>query len=303
MLIIGSHVSFGGMQLLAATEEAINYKANTFMFYTGAPTNTLRVPIDINLTKKAQELMLNNGIDINNVICHAPYIVNPATNDDLKQDFTINFLKQELSRCHELGVKYIVLHPGSAVGVSKDIGLNNIVYVLDQVLTNNKSDVKILLETMAGKGNECGTSIQELAYIIKKVQYPEYVGVCIDTCHINDAGYEIADFDQYLDSFDQEIGINKIGCIHSNDSKNPLSSHKDRHANIGFGTIGFDKLIKVLYNSRLENVPKILETPYIGETDDDKARLYPPYKFEIEMIRNKTFDESLLNKIRTYYKR
>lgn len=302
MLIIGSHVSFGGMQLLAATEEAINYKANTFMFYTGAPTNTIRVPIDEQLTNRAKELMLKNGIDINNVICHAPYIVNPATNDQIKQDFTISFLKQEISRCATLGVKYIVLHPGSAVGVSKEVGLDNIVYVLDHVLDDD-SDVKILLETMSGKGNECGTSIQELSYVIKRIANPNRVGVCIDTCHINDVGVDIGDIEQYLDEFDKEIGIKNIGCIHCNDSKNPISSHKDRHANFGFGTIGFDKLIKVIYNPRLDNIPKILETPYIGNTDEDKERLYPPYKFEIEMIRSKTFDKDLLNKIRLNYKR
>src|SRR5574344_296039 len=301
MLIIGSHVSFGGMQLLAATKEAINYKANTFMFYTGAPTNTLRVPIDNKLTVEAYKLMADNGIDIKNVICHAPYIVNPATGDTEKQQFAINLLKQEIKMCDELNVKRIVFHPGSSVGISKEDGLNNIIFVLNNVIDND-SDVKILIETMAGKGNECGTSIEELSYIIKHVNKQDNIGVCVDTCHINDAGYDINKFDEYLDIFDKEIGINKIGCIHINDSKNTIGAHKDRHANIGFGTIGFDNLINVIYNPKLKDVPKILETPYIGENDEDKNRLYPPYKFEIEMIKNKSFDTDLLNKIRTFYK-
>src|SRR5574344_460621 len=157
MLIIGSHVSFGGMQLLAATEEAINYQANTYMFYTGAPTNTIRIPLDEALTKKAYELMQQNNIDIKNVICHAPYIVNPASSDPDKATFATNFLKQELKRCSELGIKYLVLHPGSSVGISKTDGLNNIINALNDVLDNDYN-VMVLLETMAGKGSECGTS-------------------------------------------------------------------------------------------------------------------------------------------------
>jgi deoxyribonuclease IV len=302
MLIIGSHVSFGGMQLLAATEEAINYEANTFMFYTGAPTNTIRSTIDSELTNKAYDLMQKNNIDINNVICHAPYIVNPATSDPDKSLFAISFLRQEISRCDELKVKYLVLHPGSSVGITKEEGLNNIINVLNEVLDNNYN-VKILIETMAGKGNECGINIEELKTIANGVKYQDKIGVCLDTCHLNDSGVDLNDTDGYLDEFDKEIGINKIHCVHINDSKNSLGSHKDRHANIGFGTIGFNNLNKIIYNKRLDNIPMILETPYIGENDEDTKRIYPPYRFEIAMIRNKTFDKDVLNKIRLYYKR
>lgn len=302
MLIIGSHVSFGGMQLLAATTEAINYKANTFMFYTGAPTNTIRVKLDGELIKKSNELMKENNIDINNVICHAPYIVNPATSDVTKAEFAVNFLRQEIIRCSELNVKYLVLHPGSSVGITKSEGLTNIVNVLNKVLDNDYN-VMILLETMAGKGNECGTTIDEIATIINDIKYPNKIGVCLDTCHINDSGIDLNNFDAYLDEFDTKVGINKIHCVHINDSKNPCGSHKDRHANIGFGTIGFEKLLNIIYNPRLDNIPKILETPYIGENDEDAKRIYPPYRFEIDMIRNKQFDKEILNKIRTYYKK
>ena len=301
MLIIGSHVSFGKDQLLTSIKEALSYGSNTFMFYTGAPQNTVRKEIDLEKTKEAQKLMQENNIDINNVICHAPYIVNPASNDLIKQDFAINFLKEELRRCSLMGIKQMVLHPGSAVNETREEGLNNIVKVLDAVL-DNPYDVKILLETMAGKGNECGINLDELNYLLKNVKDDTKLGVCLDTCHLNDSGVAISAFDSYLDDFANLIGLNKIGCVHVNDSKNPLNSHKDRHENIGIGTIGFDNLLNVIYNKRLENIPFILETPYVCKEDNEKEKIYPPYKFEISMIRNKEFKPSLLEDIRAYYK-
>ena len=301
MLIIGSHVSFGKDQLLTSIKEAISYGSNTYMFYTGAPQNTVRKEIDLEKTKEAQKLMQENNIDINNVICHAPYIVNPASNDLIKQDFAINFLKEELRRCSLMGIKQMVLHPGSAVNETREEGLNNIVKVLDAVL-DNPYDVKILLETMAGKGNECGINLEELNYLLKNVKDDTKLGVCLDTCHLNDSGVAISAFDSYLDDFANLIGLNKIGCVHVNDSKNPVNSHKDRHENIGIGTIGFDNLLAVIYNKRLENIPFILETPYVCKEDNEKEKIYPPYKFEISMIRNKEFNPSLLEDIRAYYK-
>ena len=301
MLIIGSHVSFGKDQLLTSIKEAISYGSNTYMFYTGAPQNTVRKEIDLEKTKEAQKLMQENNIDINNVICHAPYIVNPASNDLIKQDFAINFLKEELRRCSLMGIKQMVLHPGSAVNETREEGLNNIVKVLDAVL-DNPYDVKILLETMAGKGNECGINLEELNYLLKNVKDDTKLGVCLDTCHLNDSGVAISAFDSYLDDFANLSGLNKIGCVHVNDSKNPLNSHKDRHENIGIGTIGFGNLLAVIYNKRLENIPFILETPYVCKEDNEKEKIYPPYKFEISMIRNKEFNPSLLEDIRAYYK-
>lgn len=301
MLIIGSHVSFGKDQLLTSIKEALSYGSNTFMFYTGAPQNTVRKEIDLEKTKEAQKLMQENNIDINNVICHAPYIVNPASNDLIKQDFAINFLKEELRRCSLMGIKQMVLHPGSAVNETREEGLNNIVKVLDAVL-DNPYDVKILLETMAGKGNECGINLEELNYLLKNVKDDTKLGVCLDTCHLNDSGVAISAFDSYLDDFANLIGLNKIGCVHVNDSKNPLNSHKDRHENIGIGTIGFGNLLAVIYNKRLENIPFILETPYVCKEDNEKEKIYPPYKFEISMIRNKEFNPALLEDIRAYYK-
>ena len=301
MIVIGSHVSFGKDQLLASVKEAISYGANTFMFYTGAPQNTIRKEIDEEKIKEAQKLMQENGIDINNVICHAPYIVNPASNDPAKQNFAVDFLKEELRRCNLMGIRQMVLHPGSAVNETREEGLNNIVKVLDGILDNDYN-VKILLETMAGKGNECGINLEEINYILKNVQDNTKLGVCLDTCHLNDSGVDIKTFDNYLDDFDKLIGLERIGCVHVNDSKNPISSHKDRHENIGLGTIGFDNLVHVIYNERLKNIPFILETPYICKEDNEKEKIYPPYKFEIEMLRNKVFNSNLLNDIRKYYK-
>lgn len=299
-MIIGSHVSFGKEQLYASVKEAVSYQANTFMFYTGAPQNTIRKEIDLNLVEKAQELMSANNIDINNVICHAPYIVNPASNDLIKQDFAVSFLQEEIRRCSLMGVTKIVLHPGSAVNETREDGLNNIVKVLDRVL-DNPYDVKILLETMAGKGNECGINLEEINYLIKNVKDSTKLGVCLDTCHLNDSGVDIASFDKYLDDFDNLIGLERIGCVHVNDSKNPIGTHKDRHENIGLGTLGFDNLLKVINNPRLEKIPFILETPYVCREDNEKEKIYPPYRFEIAMLRNQVFNENLLADIRGYY--
>ena len=286
-MIIGSHVSFGKDQLLGSVREALSYGANTLMFYTGAPQNTFRKSIDKSLMDDAHKLMRENGIDINTVICHAPYIINLANNKDLdKWQFSISFLKEELSRCKELGIKYIVLHPGSAVGLDRDIALNNIVDALNFIIEDD--GVMILLETMAGKGTECGCSLEEIKYIIKHVK-SNNIGVCIDTCHLSDSGYDLDDFDKFLDLFDSLIGIKKIKCVHLNDSKNIKGSRKDRHENIGYGFIGFDILVSIAHNKRLKDVPKILETPWIN-------REYPPYKEEIEMIKTKTFNPNLKEK-------
>lgn len=295
-LIIGSHVSYNNKsQLLGSVKEALSYKANTFMFYTGAPQNTNRSVIEDSLTMEAYKLMKENNIDLEKVIVHAPYIVNLANFNNF--DFSVSFLINEVERCSTLGIKYLVLHPGSAVNCSREEAINNISKGLNLILDNDY-DVTILLETMAGKGNEMGKTFEELKAIIDKIKYQDKIGVCIDTCHLNDAGYDMSKFDIVLDNFDKVIGINKIGCIHVNDSKNEISSHKDRHENIGFGTIGFDNLIKIIYNDRLESIPKILETPYVTKDDNSKEKVYPPYKYEIEMIRNKKFDSNLITKIR-----
>ena len=286
-MLIGSHVSFNkNSQLLGSVEEALKYGANAFMFYTGAPQNTNRCIIDKNNINKAIILMNKNYIDYSNVVVHAPYIINLCNENNFS--FSVKFLQEELKRCNILGIKKLVLHPGSHIGLGENIGLNYIIKGLNEVLDNTNYDVTILLETMSGKGTELGTSINQLKYIIDNIHDNKHIGVCLDTCHLNDSGINLEYFDDYLEEFDKLIGINKIGCIHINDSKNSINSHKDRHENIGFGTIGFNTLIKIIYNKKLENIPKILETPYVD-------KLYPPYKYEIEMIRNKKFNNNLLD--------
>ncbi len=279
MLIIGSHVGYKkDSGLVGSVEEALSYGANTFMFYTGAPQNTIRSSIDLDNVKRADALMKDNGIDKDNVIVHAPYIINLANGDLSKFNFSCNFLSEELKRVDTFGFKYLVLHPGSHVGQGVDVGISNIIKALNLVLDKDNSNVMILLETMAGKGSEVGRSFEEIKSIIDGVSKKDRIGVCLDTCHLNDAGYDLNNFDEVLESFDKLIGINKIKCIHINDSKNPIDSHKDRHENIGKGTIGLDTLIKVIDCDKLKDVPKILETPYIDG--------HAPYKEEISLIRS-----------------
>ena len=276
-------------QLLGSLKEALGYGENTFMFYTGAPQNTNRCSINDSLTEEAKSLMKANNIDYSKVIVHAPYIINLANKkDESKYAFSIRFLTEEVERCYLLGIKNMVLHPGSHVGMGEEEGIKNIIDGLNDIISNTSS-VTILLETMAGKGTELGTNFNQIKQIIDGVEDTSRIGVCMDTCHLNDAGYNVSNFDAILDEFDKIIGLSYLKCIHINDSKNPRGSKKDRHENIGFGYIGFDNLINIIYNPRLEDIPKILETPWIGD--------YPPYKEEIEMIRSKQFDEKLKDKI------
>ena len=231
---------------------------------------------------------------------HAPYIINLANNE--KEDsykFAIEFLKEEIKRVEAFGVEKVVLHPGSYVKLDLDTGINNIINALNEVITPNQK-VIICLETMAGKGTEVCFDMNHIKRIMDGVKYNDKLMVCLDTCHLSDAGYDMSLFDKFLDDFDKLIGIDKIGCVHINDSKNPIGAHKDRHENIGYGYIGFDTLINIIYNDRLKDVPKILETPYVS-IDGGKDRSYAPYKFEIEMIKNKKFNENLLDDIRSYY--
>ena len=229
-------------------------------------------------------------MDYSKVIVHAPYIINLCNEE--KFEFSVNFLTEEIQRVNLLGVKYMVLHPGSHVGLGIEKGIDNIIKGLNMVFQNVKdtNNVIVLLETMAGKGTEVGSKLEEIRKIIDGIEDKKHIGVCLDTCHLNDAGYDMESFDDFLNEFDSLIGIDKIHCIHINDSKNIKSSHKDRHENIGFGTIGFDNVKKIIYNDRLENIPKILETPYV-------EREYAPYKYEIEMIRNKEFNPNLIDLI------
>ncbi len=285
-LLIGSHVGMKARKfLLGSVEEALSYNATTFMFYTGAPQNTRRKPVSELRVDEAKALMKEYGIDLNNIVVHAPYIINLGnTVKKETYELAVSFLKEEIRRVEEIGATRLVLHPGAHVKAGEEAGLNAIIDGLNEVLTPD-TRVTIALETMAGKGTELGTSFDQLAYIIDHVNLSDQLGLCLDTCHLNDAGYDVTQFDDILDEVDQKIGLDRVKVIHVNDSKNPRGAHKDRHENIGYGTIGFDTLNKIVHNPRLENVPKILETPYINDQ--------PPYKEEIEMFENNTFNDHL----------
>lgn len=291
MLKIGSHVSMSGKKmLLAASEEAVSYGANTFMVYTGAPQNTRRKKIeDLNI-EAGRRHMEENGIS--EIVVHAPYIINIGnTSNPATFELGVTFLRTEIERTAAIGAKQIVLHPGAHVGAGADEGIKKIIEGLNEVLTGSEN-VQIALETMAGKGSECGRSFEELARIINGVTHNDKLSVCFDTCHTHDAGYRIVeDFDGVLNEFDKIIGIDRLKVLHINDSKNPMGASKDRHENIGFGHIGFQALNYVVHHPQLDNIPKILETPYVGEDKDNKK---PPYLFEIDMLRKKEFNENLL---------
>lgn len=290
MLKIGSHVSMSGKKmLLGSSEDAVSYGSNTFMIYTGAPQNTRRKPLEELNIEAGKEHMDAHGVS--DIVVHAPYIINIA-NTKKPETFELGtrFLRSELDRTAALGASQIVLHPGAHVGAGVDAGINRIIEGLNEVLTADDT-VQIALETMAGKGTEIGRNFEELARIIDGVTHNEHLSICLDTCHIHDAGYDIVnDFDEVLNTFDHIVGVDRIKVVHVNDSKNERGAGKDRHENIGFGHIGFRPLHYVVHHPQLEQLPKILETPFVGE---DKRNKKPPYKFEIEMLKNGDFIPSL----------
>lgn len=290
-LIIGSHVSLSSpLFYLGTVKEALSYNSTAFMFYTGAPQNSLRLPLSRLRIEEGRELLKEHNFDENNIVIHAPYIINLANDvEPDKYDFAISFLENELNRAVSFNVNKVVLHPGSSKGLGFEKGKIALCNAINSVFATFKGNVTICLETMAGKGNEIGINFKEMSELIKGIDDQSRIGVCLDTCHINDAGYDLSDFDKILDEFDSLIGLDKLKVIHLNDSLNPINSHKDRHANIGMGTIGFEKLEKIASNPRIKSIPKILETPYVNKV--------PPYKKEIEMLRNGVFEPDFTSKL------
>lgn len=294
MLRLGSHVSMSGKDMmLAASQEAASYGSNTFMIYTGAPQNTRRKPIeDLNIEAGLAHMKEH---DITDIVVHAPYIINIG-NAVKPETFEIGvtFLQSEVARTAALGAKQIVLHPGAHVGEGAETGIKQIIKGLNESLKPDQN-VQVALETMAGKGTEIGRTFEEIAAIMDGVTHNELLSVTFDTCHVHDAGYDIVnDFDGVLNQFDKIIGLDRLKVLHINDSKNERGAHKDRHANIGFGHIGFDALNYIVHHPQLGDISKILETPYVGE---DKKNKKAPYKHEIAMLRSQTFDPDLLTKI------
>lgn len=293
---LGCHVGMSGKEMmLGSVKEALSYGANTFMLYTGAPQNTRRKDISELRIEEAQALMKEQGID--EFVVHAPYIINLA--NCVKPEtyqIAVEFLEVELQRTAAMGSKTLVLHPGSHVGEGVDAGTAQIVKGLNSVLTKDTS-VHIALETMAGKGSEIGRSFEELAKIYDGVVYSDKLRVCFDTCHTSDAGYDIIhDYDGVMEQFDRVIGKDQIAVFHINDSKNEPGAAKDRHENFGFGHIGFEALMQVVNDENFAAIPKILETPYVKDPDNAK-KSYPPYAYEIAMIRRGKFDPDMIEKI------
>ena len=279
-LYIGSHVSMNGPEFyLGSVKEALSYGATTFMFYTGAPQNTYRKPTSELKIQEGRKLIAEHGIDESKIVVHAPYIINGAnkSREDLF-DLSIKVIGSEIQRTADFGCQILVLHPGAHVGQGEEAGIDNLAECLDEVLSKDNTNVKIALETMAGKGSEIGITFEQIRAIIDKCHYPERLGVCLDTCHVSDASYDIHDVDELLKEFDKVIGLDRLLVVHINDSKNPRAAHKDRHENIGYGYIGFETLNKYIHHPLLNGIPKILETPYVNEK--------PPYKTEIQMFKD-----------------
>ncbi|MBU6145092.1 MAG: deoxyribonuclease IV [Paenibacillaceae bacterium] len=281
MRYIGSHVSFGNQGLIGAVQEACSYGSSTFMVYTGAPQNTTRKPIEQQHVVVARKMM--DDAHMAHAIVHAPYIVNLASHKDSVWQLAVSFLQEEVRRTQALGCDTIVLHPGAYTETDVESGIARIAQRLHIVLAETEH-VSIALETMAGKGTEIGRSFEEIARIMELVPDPQRLSVCLDTCHVHDAGYDIVhDWDGVLAQLDQTIGCDRLAVVHLNDSKNPRGAKKDRHAPLGSGYIGFAALARIASDQRLQHIPMILETPWIGS---DKT--FPMYRVEIAMLMNET---------------
>lgn len=296
MVLLGSHVSMSAPHsVLGSVREAIGYNANTFMIYTGAPQNTRRRAIDTLKIDEAKALMTEYDLDMKDTVIHAPYIVNLGNTFKLDNfEFAIDFMTEEIRRADAIGAAQMTMHPGAHVGAGPEAAIDKIAEGLNRILTKEQN-VQIALETMAGKGTEIGRSFEEIAQIIERVDLNEKLSVTLDTCHIHDAGYPVReDFDWVLEEFDRIIGLDRLKVIHVNDSKNPQGAAKDRHANIGFGEIGFDALNAIVHHPKLAHLPKILETPFVGE---DKKNKKAPYLYEIDMLKKQTFNLNLLEDV------
>ncbi len=276
MIKLGSHISFKSPNyLIGATEEAISYNANTFMIYLGAPQNTARASVEKYRLEEYVE-KYSKIIKPEDIIVHAPYIVNPSNPE--KSDFAIEFLTKEIERMNYIGAKYLVLHPGASLKNGKELGIKTLIKSLKKILIQTK-DVEIILETMSGKGTELGSTLEELKIVIEQVGNSR-LGICLDTCHIWDSGYDIKNnLENFISILEKNDLLKWVKVIHLNDSKNELSSHKDRHENIGKGFIGFEALQKFLYHPKFKGICTILETPWVEGN--------PIYKQEIEKLIKK----------------
>ncbi|MFD1428655.1 deoxyribonuclease IV [Lacticaseibacillus mingshuiensis] len=285
-MLIGANVSMSGKGMfLGAVEEAESYGATTLQFYTGAPQNTRRKSTDQMRIPEGLAEMAAGGLS--HLVIHAPYIVNLGnTIKPENYPFAVQFMQEEVARAEALHAYSMPFHPGAHVGAGAPAAIAQIARGLNEIISADQH-VTIALETMAGKGTEVGRTFEELAAIIDRVDHQDKVMVTMDTCHISDAGYPVRDdFDGVLNEFDHVIGLDKLAIIHLNDSKNPQGAHKDRHTNIGMGSIGFDALYAIAHHPQLAHLPKILETPYVGT---DPKHKHAPYAVELNWLKTGVF--------------
>ena len=273
-LKIGCHLS-SSKGYLAMGKMIISLGGNTFQYFTRNPRGGSVKAVDYDDIKKFNDFAKENNIDY--IIAHAPYTMNLASSDEKVRDFGYRVIKEDLETLEHIDKVYYNFHPGSHVGQGIEIGIDLIADILNKVISPNQKTL-VLLETMAGKGSEIGSNFREIKSIIDKVKHKEKIGVLLDTCHVNDGGYDIVNhLDEVLKEFDEIIGINLLKAIHLNDSKNPRESHKDRHEKIGLGTIGLEALTKIINHPLLRDLPFVLETP----NDNDG------YKEEIKLLKER----------------
>ena len=258
MFTIGCHLSSSG-GFLAMGERALQVGANTFQFFTRNPRGSRAKPIDPTDAEALAVLMKENRFGT--ILAHAPYTINPCSKTGRTREFARETMADDLARMEYLPGNLYNFHPGSHTGQGTGAGIEEIADTLNQILREDRHTT-VLLETMAGKGTEIGSRFEELAAIIDRVQLKDHVGVCLDTCHVSDAGYDIIHhLDDVLDEFDGVIGLDRLKALHLNDSKNPPGSHKDRHEKIGKGAIGLDAFRRIINHEKLKDLPCFLETP------------------------------------------
>ncbi|SUQ45784.1 putative endonuclease 4 [Clostridium neonatale] len=274
MLTIGCHLSSSkGFKKMG--EDAISIGANTFQFFTRNPRGSKAKDIDEEDVKEFLDIIAENNFG--KILAHAPYTLNACSADPKNREFAIEIMKDDLKRMEYIPGNLYNFHPDSHVKQGAEVGIQYIADALNEILTEDQTTI-VLLETMSGKGTEVGRNFQEIAEIISKVNLKEKMGVCLDTCHVYDAGYDIVnDLDNVLDEFDKIIGLEKLCAIHLNDSKNPFNSHKDRHEKIGEGSIGLNAITKIINHPKLKDIPFYLETP--NKLDG--------YKKEIQLLRER----------------
>lgn len=273
-LKIGCHLS-SSKGYLAMGKMIISLGGNTFQYFTRNPRGGSVKAVDYDDIKKFNDFAKENNIDY--IIAHAPYTMNLASPDEKVRDFGYRVIKEDLETLEHIDKVYYNFHPGSHVGQGIEAGIDLIADTLNKVISPNQKTL-VLLETMAGKGSEIGSNFREIKRIIDKVEHSEKIGVLLDTCHVNDGGYDIVNhLDEVFKEFDEIIGINLLKAIHLNDSKNPRESHKDRHEKIGLGTIGLESLVRIINHPLLRELPFVLETP-----NDNEG-----YKEEIKLLKER----------------